>query len=188
MTTCVEVKNGEGLKVGWDTARRGKRGNVLSSGKCFLGKCLHGKCFLEKYFYGKCLWMVLVIFWMDCMIRSYCWITPKYQQKCLTIFNVHFTLWRACIVMCSNSKVPLNYGQHCGMVWRSFCLRMRIFLETIWTLDLLLFGHKWWWNDLPMKEEKSRIQHNSSLGSELGRWWWNPNQGLIEIPGNNFGW
>ena len=137
MTTCVEVKNGEGLKVGWDTARRGKRGNVLSSGKCFFGKCLHGKCFLGKYFYGKCLWMVLVIFWMDCMIRSYCWITPKSQQKCLTIFNVYFTLWRACIVMCSISKVPFNYGQHCGMVWRSFCLRMRIFLETIWTLDLL---------------------------------------------------
>ena len=56
MTTCVEVKNGEGLKVGWDTARRGKRGNVLSSGKCFLGKCLHGKCFLGKYIYGKCLY------------------------------------------------------------------------------------------------------------------------------------
>ena len=60
MTTCVEVKNGEGLKVGWDTARRGKRGNVLSSGKCFFGEMFFGKCFFMGNFdivilYGKCL-------------------------------------------------------------------------------------------------------------------------------------
>ena len=54
MTTCVEVKNGEGLKVGWDTARRGKRGNVLSSGKCFLGKCLNMGNVDMVILYEKC--------------------------------------------------------------------------------------------------------------------------------------